>query len=139
AGPAGGPGPHRRCRGRHPAGTAHPGCAAQRGAGSRMSRVSAPRGTRPTGAGAFRDRAVMERRRRLKRGLIGLLFLVLVVAVVWAVAFSNLLVVRDVSVAGADERDEALSVRSPPRRSGRRWCAWTGRAWPATSPPRSSG
>jgi len=72
-----------------------------------MSRVSAPRGTRPTGAGAFRDRAVMERRRRLKRGLIGLLFLVLVVAVVWAVAFSNLLVVRDVSVAGADERDEA--------------------------------
>ena len=71
-----------------------------------MSRVGTPRGTRPTGAGAFRDRAVMERRRRLKRGLIGLLLLVLVGAVVWAVAFSNLLVVRDVSVAGADERDE---------------------------------
>ncbi len=61
---------------------------------------------RAAGEERFRARAAADRRRRLGRALMGLLVLLLIGAVVWAVAFSGLFAVQEVAVSGAHEEDE---------------------------------
>lgn len=69
-----------------------------------MSRGS---GTREATEQRFAERAAQARGQRLRRGLVGLLCLVLVLGLGWLVGFSPVLGTRQVEVVGADPADRA--------------------------------